>query len=513
MSHSQQQPETLRAETAMEPLALLPPKRRSQNRRKSQLEAKPVPEELLSPVSSATEDGEEEAECRRPGAEEEEEEDDGHDEPEIVKVLLSKPPVVQHANGRREVLRHLGGSSSSSSGSNVNGAAVPVSVLKRASPGSPEEAERAKQARRTVAPAASLAAASAAAPFEAYTEARNVLFELAHRYKVMADDLAMQPPNFAVMAKICQAWLNAEHLSPQLIFSTQKSFTYLMGRFLWQYIVNHSGLPVKGDWNGTGCAMWDHGCTAREGELMCLHGTPMIRKEQIIEMDVSSENGQRALKESPARAKVAQNRWGRQVVQLRNEDAMCCFHDAQSPTGTFSGKSCGLFYSEGPKAQTAFFQIMAFQRACYPAATRGANCLLLPLACYCNHDPHAAPLTGRQTCKVTPFSIPNCEDIDPDEVASEVLLASVRHPAVLVFQCCNPVYRNAKAAATRNCDFKISAPDVIGAMQLVRSLWVEVLEKRLPPLRLPEFRWQSKYQYRNVAFPTGYGDGCRSLFD
>lgn len=307
--------------------------------------------------------------------------------------------------------------------------------------------------------------------------------------------------------KLAQAWLNDRKSYVNLTFTTQKSLATMIGRFLLQFILHACGLTTN-KWNPCGCVVWDHGCCS--GLLRCLHGTNMVNKEHVVEMDVGSENGQRALKEKPDKTKIVTNRWGRGMVQLRNEDAACCLHDAAMPSGMFSGKSCGMFYTDGGKAHEAFQQIAAFQRASYPKMFEAEKRLLTVINCDCNWG-LPTQLLGRQVCKLTPFNMPNVDNLEKENVTDPKILATVNHPCILVFQCCNPVYRNAKATPQKNCDFKISAPDVIAALQLTKQMWFQY-QKTKPTVAIEEFKWQSKYQYQTTILPHGEEDTDDTLF-
>ncbi|UZF96929.1 DNA binding protein [Bovine adenovirus 10] len=300
---------------------------------------------------------------------------------------------------------------------------------------------------------------------------------------------------------------NDKKIHLNLTFSTQKTVTTLMGRFIFSFVLRAGGMAPS-NWNPTGCVIWNHKCL---DNLKCFHGLTMVSKDQLVEMDVTSENAQRALKETPQKAKITTNRWGRSIVQLKNEDAACCFHDASCNAGTFSNKSCGLFYTEGQKALQAFKQIMEFQKACYPKMANAMSHLLLPIKCDCNWGTGYMPLLGRQMCKVTPFSMSAAANVEKHLIDDPKLLATVQHPSILVFQCCNPVYRHSKANPQKNCDFKISAPDVILALQLAKQMWSSLINCPVP-LVLEEFKWQTQYQYQNTILPVAYVDTDESLF-
>ncbi|AET87314.1 DNA binding protein [Human adenovirus 16] len=352
----------------------------------------------------------------------------------------------------------------------------------------------------------------------AWEKGMEVMAVLMERYRLDNDlrtSFKLMPEQHEQYKRICHQYVNEEHRGIPLTFSSMKTLTVMMGRFMQGLVHSYSEI-AHNNWECTGCALWAHGCTDYEGKVKCLHGTIMIQKDHIIEMDVASENGQRAMKENPDRAKITQNRWGRNVVQLANNDARCCVNDANCATNQFSSKSCGMFYTEGSKAQEAFKQYEAFMKAVYPGITPDqARMMLIPIHCDCNHKPGCAPVMGRQTCKMTPFGMANAEDLDVTTISDPTVLASVRHPALMVFQCCNPVYRNSRVQnAGPNCDFKISAPDLLGALQLTRKLWQDTFpEIPVPKLVIPEFKWQNRLQFRNVSLPAGHYDSRQNPFD
>lgn len=348
-------------------------------------------------------------------------------------------------------------------------------------------------------------------PEQQWQGAMDAAVTLLTPLKVDIKELTMVPDagTLECFRKCAQAWLSEQKIVPALTFTTVKTFQTVMARLLFDFCIKESGLQAQ-DWNPIGLTVWNHGCTDATG-LHCLHGLPMLSKEQLIEMDINSENAQRALKENPDKVKIVTNRWKRQVVQMKNEDAACCVHDATVNAGNFSQKSCGQFYSEGPKALQAFKQIMQFQMALYPKMSTSGTHLLMPLTCFCNYSYKCLPLLGRQTCKITPFSLGNLTNLDRSLVEDPKMLASVNNPAVLVFQCCNPVYKARATAAGVNCDFKISAPDVIMAVQLAKRLW-QTICKSPPKILIPEFKWLPRYQYQTVMVPVGVDDADETLY-
>lgn len=326
--------------------------------------------------------------------------------------------------------------------------------------------------------------------------------------KVDHKGLTLLPDNETLecFKKAAQAFLTEKKIFLPLTFSSNPSFKHLVARFLYHFIMKASG--IGNDANPSGCVVWKHGC---EDSLHCLHGLTMIQKEALVEMDLNSEAAQRVLKETPERAKVTPNRWGRNVVQIKNEDAYCCPHDVNMPgTNNYSPKSCGLSFTDGNKALMAFKQFMEFQGACYPKMATSRSHMLIPLKCECNWN-NSLPLLGRQVCKLTPFAVQATSHVDKSLIDDPKMLATLNHPAMLVFQCCNPVYKSSKANPQKNCDFKVSVVDVMGALQVAKQMWGELVKSPVPT-RFPEFKWAPEFQVQNTILPQGHEDGDDSLF-
>lgn len=346
-----------------------------------------------------------------------------------------------------------------------------------------------------------------------FQRAMDLAVEIMTPLKVNIEGLTMCPDQGTLecFTKAVQAWLNENRLTPPLLYTTLKTFRTVTARMLMDFVIKDAGLPT-GSWNPSGCFIWRHKSNEDTG-LHCFHGTPMIAKEQIIEMDLTSENAQRALREDPTRAKVTANKWGRQVVRVSNNDAACCYADVSCVSGNFSSRSCGMFYTEAAKALEAFKQIGAYQAASYPNMKDADALILAPLKCDCNWNAlDGVPLHGRQLAKLTPFAITGVGNIDRDQVEDPKVLASIEHPAVIVFQCCNPAYRGARSGANgKNCDFKISTPDVMTALQIAKKIWFSCTGKPAPT-KFPEFKWGTQYQVQNVVLPTGVDDEEDSPF-
>lgn len=328
--------------------------------------------------------------------------------------------------------------------------------------------------------------------------------------KVDGKGLTLLPDQTTIdcFKKAVNAWLKQEAKFINYTFTNSKTFTTIIARCLLSFVVKSSGMGSQ-DANPSGIMLWQHGCAG--GTLHCLHGSVMISKEQVIEMDVTSENGQRALKQQPEKTRIVQNKWGKQVAQVRNCDAMCCPNDAGCAGNNFSVTSCGTFYTDGAKTLEAFLQITEYQQACYPKmGNRAKNYTLLPVNCECNYG-NSVPMLGRQIPKVTAFSLNNTMSIDKKSIDDKKLLASLEHPVVLVFQCCNPVHKSSRTSTGKNCDFKISAPDLISAIQLAKQMWTKLT--RLPaPNKFPEFKWKREYQVQTTILPQDQDDDDDCLF-
>ncbi|AEM06277.1 DBP [Bat adenovirus 2] len=353
----------------------------------------------------------------------------------------------------------------------------------------------------------SVAVRSAVSSDYKWQQGMELALKILLAYQVDHKDLTLLPDSGTLecFKKAVQGYLTSTKTVITYNFTNQKTFQHVTGRLLLDFVLKAAG--VNTGINPSGCVVWAHGC---QKQLMCLHGSPMLQKEQLVEMDVNSENAQRVLKENPEKTKIVSNRWGRNVVQMRNEDAYCCAMDANMTGGNFSGNSCGMSYTDGPKALVAFQQIMAFQQACYPKMTTAGSHMLIPIKCECNWN-NQLPLLGRQTCKITPFALPSTEHIDRSLVDDSKMLATLDHPAMLVFQCCNPVYRNSKASPQKNCDFKISAVDMVACVQIAKQIWNACIGTP-PPLKFPEFKWSNEYKYQSTILPQAQHDDDASLF-
>lgn len=353
-----------------------------------------------------------------------------------------------------------------------------------------------------------------------WQKAMDVAMSIFVPLKVDTKDLTMLPdtPTLECFKKASQSFLNEKKIFLAPTFSTHKSIVTIIARFVMDFVLRTSGILSPqglnlGDntisWSASGCAIWKHGYDGNN--LSCLHGLPMINKETIVEMDVTSENAQRALKENPEKAKITTNRWGRGIVQIKNEDAVCCVHDATALPNSFSAKSCGMAFTEAQKAMQAFRQIMAYQSACYPKMANASSHMLIPLKCDCNWQMQSSPMLGRQICKMTPFNVNSTSSVDKDLIDDPKILATLNNPSIWVFQCCNPVYRSTKANPQKNCDFKLSSTDLVSALQIAKQIWL-AYQSSSPPVAIQEFKWNPSYQFQHTILPTSQEDDDDSLF-
>lgn len=357
-------------------------------------------------------------------------------------------------------------------------------------------------------------------PEQRWQRAKDLLQALLDPLHIKSSDVTLLPDQktLSVLRNACQTWLNENRRNPQLNYTNKNSFATQMARFLLQTLLSAvDGLSP----DVTGCAVWvqqeDHAKALQERRVSvvrCYHNEPMATREHVVELDVNSEAGQRALKEQ--NGKITENRWHRPVVRLSQPDALCCIYDAAVTSGQHAANSCGQFFTDGNKTRTALAQMGSYMRACYPTMAEAAMSIPVVLRCDCNwacgtgdHRTDVVQI-GRQTCKVTPYSLNVTSELK-DSVTDVRLLASVLHPALLVFQCCNPSYRRrapaAGAAEARSCDWKLSAPDLMNAMQLAKAMWRDLMPNTPSPLlRLPELKWHASLGYQNAVLPQEVGD-------
>ncbi|AII22573.1 DBP [Lizard adenovirus 2] len=270
-------------------------------------------------------------------------------------------------------------------------------------------------------------------------------------------------------------------------YSSTKTITYVGGRILYTAVCNHAKLVPQ--CNTSGCVLWDHGWGSN---LKCYHGEVMCRKKNEIEMAVTSEAGSTALKEG--RGIVEMNRFNRQVVKIVQENFVICMEDANQRFNQPSASSCGLSFTDLEKARVAMENSKGLTEQMFPNAKMGAL-LFMPVHCECN--PGGKMLLGRQIAKITPFSLSGTEGLKEADV-SPIQAVSVRHPAVFVFQCCNASGGKGKAG----CDFKLSHPDLLQILNMVRKMWLEVMGSSLP-ITFPRFKWHQSLRVQSALLPEG----------
>ncbi|ASU50644.1 DNA binding protein [Odocoileus adenovirus 1] len=274
-----------------------------------------------------------------------------------------------------------------------------------------------------------------------------------------------------------------------LIYSTTKSMGVVGGRMLYSAICKQ--VSLNPNFNASGCYLWYNDWS--ETRTRCFHGDFMFKKVNEIEMAPTSDMGAQALKEG--RGIICSGRMNKQVVKVIQENYVICAEDAQQRFGQCSSKSCGLNFSDEKKALTAMQNALETTKAVFPNAKVG-NMLFILGQCECNYG--GKIITGKQLPKITAYSITGLEGIDVQDVP-KVQAAAILHPVVFVFQCCNYQYSN-KRNSGRFCEMKISLPDLLQCLTLVRKFWFECMGMPLP-IQFPQFKWSQCFQVKNTVLP------------
>nr|QPN96219.1 DBP [Bearded dragon adenovirus 1] len=290
---------------------------------------------------------------------------------------------------------------------------------------------------------------------------------------------------------------------PTLNYSTPSSVGAVGGRMLWAAVCRHVGLEPN--FNATGCSLWRHQWKGLN--IKCFHGVEMPFTENSLEMNPTSEAAINAMKEG--KGTMAHNRWGRAVVRVPRPDFCQCFADLNSKFNMSAPDSCGLCFSSGEKAAMAMKNAEATVKAVFPKS-KSEGKILIPVYCFCNAA--GKKLQGRQLPRITPFALSGADNLSVRDL-SAAQAASVKHPAVFVFQCCNHAGFRSKSG----CDFKISFTDLMVTLCLVRNLWQGVFKSEMP-IVFGTFRWNAAL--RNCSFPlppsivcedaSPFGDGSDS---
>ena len=280
-----------------------------------------------------------------------------------------------------------------------------------------------------------------------------------------------------------------KHKTINLTYSNFKSMGIVGGRMLYSAICKQIGLMPN--FNVTGCYLWYHDW---DDKPRCFHGDIMFKKVNEIEMSPTSEMGVQALKEG--RGVLCNGKMNKQVVKVVQENFIMCQEDSQQRFGQCSTRSCGLNFSDEKKALIAMQNAFQTTRAVFPNAKIG-NMLFILGQCECNYG--GKLVIGKQLPKITAYSITGVEGIDAQDV-SKVQAAAVMYPAVFVFQCCNFQFTS-KRNTTKFCEMKISVPDMLQCLTLVRKFWFECMGTPLP-INFPQFKWNQSFQVKNTVLPS-----------
>lgn len=428
------------------------------------------------------------------------------------------PPPEEESDGEVE-LDHAAAAAAAPSPASPNATKAPAPATAVPPPVPPKKSRRgtAGAAAATASAATSGRAAALPSVENRWQRGRDLVEKLFQPLKCDPTKVTLLPDaeTMSALRGACQAWMNTRRQNPQLNFSTRLSFAEQMARFLLQMILQATDELGR---DVTGCAVWkqpvDYSAddnVSKPTPVRCYHGEMLIPREHTIEMSVNSEAGKRALSEQPQLAKVVQNEYGRSVVRICHDDALMCMKDAQMPSGQHSQESCGLFFSDAVKLRNSLAQYAAFQKACFPGMPEAGRHLAVVLRCRCNWSASCAPKPvmqlGRQTCRLIPHQLSSAGQLDAESLEDERLKASVYFPCLLVFQCCNPVFRGSRSSGagqceTQSCDWKLSAPDLLNAVQMAKNMWRDLLsDEPLPPLRIPEMRWHNSLRFQPALLP------------
>lgn len=309
-------------------------------------------------------------------------------------------------------------------------------------------------------------------------------------------------PDDAIWTKIGGTFVRKRHPEYRLTFSSFDSFHGQVGRFVAAMVYGSAELEPK--FVPGGAHVWRHGWFS-PGNLLprCMHGTEMVIKPRVVELNPSSEAGKRALAEQ--NGVMDRNRFGRQVVVLRFDKNVVCYKDQDHggfPNPHAHG-SCAMLFSDAQKALSAMKHDLAWTQALYPNCEkrRAEECVLLSTNCNCNYAMEG-PIGGRQLCKMTPFKLSGTEHISNEmcETRSD-MQAHKTNPHTMVFTCCNPQSPRGDSETRpirrgdRTCAWRLSAMDLRYAYVFASELMTAVMGKSLPT-NIPEFRWNDKYCYK-----------------
>lgn len=321
---------------------------------------------------------------------------------------------------------------------------------------------------------------------ELFQAALDVMVKLAEYVKLETKDFTFHPQDNCFEKLFAQFFKKSKHIP---IYSSSKSINIVGGRMIYAAIAKKVGLEAQ--FNMTGCNLWRHGW---DDGVRCFHSAKMILKENIIEMNPTSEAGINALKEG--KGILSTNKMGKQVVKIVNDNSVVCAEDVdQIRFGSFSPTSCGMLFTDSSKAKIAQLNAIEYTAAVFPK-TNMKHVLFIVTSCECNYA--GKVVLGKQLARITPFAMSGLDNICASDLDS-VKSVAVKYPAVFVFQCCN--YQGTKKfGASRSCEFKISYPDLIQCLISARTFWGEVFGESMP-IQFPTFKWEAAFAVKNALIP------------
>lgn len=310
-------------------------------------------------------------------------------------------------------------------------------------------------------------------------------------------------PGDAIWAKIGGTFMRKKHPEFRLTFSSFDSFHCQIGRFVAAMIYGLAGLEPR--FVPGGAHVWRHGWKGANVPK-CLHGSPMAIKPRTVELNPTSEAGKRAIAEQGG--VIERNRFGRQVVVLRFDNNAVCAKDKDHsgfPYPHATG-SCAMSFSDAQKALSAMKHDLMWTMALYPNADRSRieQCVLISTHCNCNYA-NESPVSGRQTCRMTPYKLSGIEDITPEMAESRSdMKAHLKYPHTMVYTCCNPQAPGGNPIGgggrgpkrnEKSCSWRLSYMDLRFAYAYASEIMVTLFGTEAPT-HVPEFRWNDKYSYK-----------------
>ncbi|AWO77110.1 DPB-T [Tree shrew adenovirus 1] len=297
------------------------------------------------------------------------------------------------------------------------------------------------------------------------------------------------------LSAVVKVWLGPFFERHPLTFTTPESFVHMTARFVFYFYAKEARISFPYNWNPSGCVVWRQDLV---GDIKCLHGEPMITVSRKEELSEELAEGPQYHGPGARRERWRARQFEKNLVVLRWFNAVICQHDLSGIDGAHSGYSCGWRFNDGRQVQEAFRQLHAYQLAAYRSTALECRCIL-PLKCYCNWAADSRPMTGRQTCMVTVEHLEEAEEV-LEPLLDPVAQATVDHPYILTFGCCNPTPPVGAIGPHRRCHLQISGVDLLSAYQLAQSIWQHFSDSgfRFP---LPEAVWRQELAFKRRVLP------------